>query len=276
MREGMVSYEGLSKAEVLAALYNAAVNKSHLFDKKMTIEEAENLLKGTMDFDYINGHCIKVNLSDDEGVDPRLYDRAYGFSAGLNAILDYVVGKRIGRDYILEKPKKKKKQTDEIIDKDTMVQSSTKVIEEPNIQEGIEAIEKELFKKKSERIGAIPELKFVKWGDYAKKHPATKTSNGTTVYSGQVLYIKTLKYNYTSKHIPRVSEVNIEIEKYNKILEENGVEDARLPKIIFGIINLLNKYKEILIDCENLDDVSGAVKHQVKEIKNAKASTISQ
>ena len=82
LEETMVKYNGLTKAEVLCALYNNAKGQGlGMFMLKkgdMTIEQAENLLKSTTSFDYIQGRVLKVDLSGDVGFEEWLYDRDNG------------------------------------------------------------------------------------------------------------------------------------------------------------------------------------------------------
>ncbi len=98
----MVSIKGLSKAKVLAALYNNAKPMGMGFLRavpgNMTEEQAEKHLKSGDDherdfgmntnklyFDYLNGRCLKVDLSKDE-FDPWGYDRDYGKGAAQKVI----------------------------------------------------------------------------------------------------------------------------------------------------------------------------------------------
>ena len=97
----MVNIKGLDKAAVLAALYNRAKIQGLGFlqacDGDMTTEQAQKLLEGeqTPDypitrrdqyFDYLYGRVMKVNLTSDEELDPRLYDRDNGEGAAAAAI----------------------------------------------------------------------------------------------------------------------------------------------------------------------------------------------
>ena len=89
----MVFYEGLTKAEVLCALYNNAQCQGlgflHYIPKDMTIEQAEELLKTTTEFDYLYGRVMKVDLSGDKGFEEWLYDRDNGKGAAQSALDDY-------------------------------------------------------------------------------------------------------------------------------------------------------------------------------------------
>ena len=93
----MVKYAKLTKAEVLAALYNNAKSLGiGIFireNKNMTIEEAERLLKINTSFDYIKGRVLKVDLSGDDGFDEWLYDRDNGKGAAQNALDTYFLEK---------------------------------------------------------------------------------------------------------------------------------------------------------------------------------------
>lgn len=86
----MVSIKGLSKPDVLAALYNRAHPQGmgfiHYTPEDMTKEQAELLLQQTNYFDYVRGRVMKVDLSSDEEFDERLYDRDNGFGAAQSAI----------------------------------------------------------------------------------------------------------------------------------------------------------------------------------------------
>lgn len=76
-----ISLSGLDKAEVLAALYNAAKPQGlgflHYNPSPMTVEEARQHLAGSTYFDYLQGRVMKVNLSGDE-LESRSYDRDNG------------------------------------------------------------------------------------------------------------------------------------------------------------------------------------------------------
>ena len=88
----MVKYNGLTKAEVLCALYNNAKSQGIglLICEKgnMTIKQAEKLLSETQTFDYIKGRVLKVDLTDDAGFEEWLYDRDNGEGAAQRAIDD--------------------------------------------------------------------------------------------------------------------------------------------------------------------------------------------
>jgi hypothetical protein len=90
---GWVNIEGLQKADVLAALYNASVARGNgLLDfdpRPMTREEAAELLRvaGLRPyFDYLHGRVMKIDLSGSKELDARLYDRDNGPGAAARAI----------------------------------------------------------------------------------------------------------------------------------------------------------------------------------------------
>ncbi len=91
--QGIVDLRGLSKAEVLAALYNAAspLGKGFLpaafSPGEMTVAEAEQHLAMTSRWDYLNGRSFKVDLSGDQ-FDPWLYDRDNGGPGTAEAIIE--------------------------------------------------------------------------------------------------------------------------------------------------------------------------------------------
>ena len=82
----MINTEGLSKAAVLAALYNNArtqgmASLNYKPDHIMTEEEAQEIIDDWGDklyFDYLYGRVLKVDLSYGSGFDERLYDRDNG------------------------------------------------------------------------------------------------------------------------------------------------------------------------------------------------------
>lgn len=87
----MINISGISKAKVLAALYNNSKPMGrgmlHYDPAMMTEGEAEELLKQESYFDYIKGRVMKVDLSTDE-FDPFLYDRDNGEGAAEEAIIN--------------------------------------------------------------------------------------------------------------------------------------------------------------------------------------------
>lgn len=94
-----ISIEGLSKAAVLAALYNGARQQGMGFadprgSKPMTEADAQTVLSeggwltnlpGHAYFDYLHGRVMKVDIGGDK-LDPYLYDRDNGPGAAAAAI----------------------------------------------------------------------------------------------------------------------------------------------------------------------------------------------
>lgn len=83
----MVNISGLSKAKVLAALYNASkplgISMGFLkYDPyDMSEEEAQSILDGGhLRFDYVKGRVMKVSLENDD-IYPGFYDRDNGQGA---------------------------------------------------------------------------------------------------------------------------------------------------------------------------------------------------
>jgi hypothetical protein len=81
---------GLSKAKVLAVLYNNAKVQGRGFlqaiDGDMSVEVAQAILdSGQKDFDYLYGRVMKVDLSGDE-VDTWGYNRDNGENAAENVV----------------------------------------------------------------------------------------------------------------------------------------------------------------------------------------------
>lgn len=91
----MVSIEGLDKAEVLLALYNAshiqgmgflaAVDHYGIEDARKDIEDMNTTFNGRLYFDYLHGRVIKTDISGDE-FDPYLFDRDNGEGSAEKAI----------------------------------------------------------------------------------------------------------------------------------------------------------------------------------------------
>lgn len=89
---------GIPKALILATLFNnaKAVGLSvfhHNPSEVMTVEEAEEILKSTVNFDYYRGRLLKIRFnlpgSDKENeFDTALYNRDYGDQAAENLIKD--------------------------------------------------------------------------------------------------------------------------------------------------------------------------------------------
>ena len=87
----MVNIHGLDKAEVLKALYDHSHIQGLGFlqavpEGTVTVEHCRDLLKDCSYFDYLYGRIIKVDLSDDECFDDRLYNRDNGPEAAQIAI----------------------------------------------------------------------------------------------------------------------------------------------------------------------------------------------
>lgn len=85
-----ISMEGLDKAAVLAALYNASkplgMGFLHYDPIPMTTEQARELFsEDHAYFDYLKGRVMKVDLGGNE-LDPYLYDRDNGDGAAAKAI----------------------------------------------------------------------------------------------------------------------------------------------------------------------------------------------
>lgn len=86
-----MNIQGLNKANVLAALYNAARAQGRGVlrndPKPMTTEAAQKCLDDNPGqyFDYLIGRVMKIDLSGDE-VDTYLYNRDNGVGAAERAI----------------------------------------------------------------------------------------------------------------------------------------------------------------------------------------------
>lgn len=73
----MINIKGLDKAQLLIELYNHSHQQGLGImqpSRSLTIEDAKKLLEQTTDFDYLYGRVMKVDLSDDEEFEERLYD----------------------------------------------------------------------------------------------------------------------------------------------------------------------------------------------------------
>lgn len=77
----MINIKGIDKAELLAALYNAAqplgMGFVHYDPQPMAADEAREILKRQTSFDYLKGRVMKVNLAGDSML-IDLYDRDNG------------------------------------------------------------------------------------------------------------------------------------------------------------------------------------------------------
>lgn len=85
-----LSQLGLSKAFVLATLYNASKPQGmgylHYTPDPMSLDEAQALLDaGTTYFDYLKGRVMKIDLRGDT-FDTRLYNRDNGANAAERAL----------------------------------------------------------------------------------------------------------------------------------------------------------------------------------------------
>lgn len=84
-----MNIKGLSKAKVLAALYNQAqplgMGMLQYTPEDMSEDEAQSILDRVTDFDYVKGRVLKVNLSGDE-VGTHLYNRDNGPGAAERAV----------------------------------------------------------------------------------------------------------------------------------------------------------------------------------------------
>lgn len=88
----MISLEGLNKAAVLAALYNASRQQGMGFFQsrgatEMTEEQAQQELDANprLYFDYLHGRVMKIDLRTDD-LEERLYDRDNGQGAAARVI----------------------------------------------------------------------------------------------------------------------------------------------------------------------------------------------
>ncbi len=89
-----VEIKGLSKAEVLAALFNASAPQGLGFLQSgygpnvMTIEDAEEIIEsGQTYFDYLAGRPLKTDLSEDS-FDPWGFDRDNGGDGAAQKVID--------------------------------------------------------------------------------------------------------------------------------------------------------------------------------------------
>lgn len=94
----IVQFEGLSREQVLCALYDASKPQGfgilHYDPLPLKIEEAKEVLSENEHVDYLKGRVIKVWLPKDaQDFDARLYDRDLGQGAAKAALEHY---KRLG------------------------------------------------------------------------------------------------------------------------------------------------------------------------------------
>ena len=92
----MVDITGLDKAQVLAALFNASKQQGMGFcdpsgATSISVEDARLIVESglrlglPLDFDYLRGRVMKVDISKDS-FNPSLYDRDVGQGAASRAI----------------------------------------------------------------------------------------------------------------------------------------------------------------------------------------------
>lgn len=85
----MINIKGLDKAELLVELYNHSHQQGLGMlqpAKNLTVEDAKKLLEQTTSFDYLYGKVMKINLSNDEQFEERLYDRDNGQGAAQKVV----------------------------------------------------------------------------------------------------------------------------------------------------------------------------------------------
>lgn len=90
----IVQFNGLTREQVLSALYNASKPQGlgilHYDPKTLTIAEAKEVLSKSEYVDYLKGRVIKVWLPENaKDFDARLYDRDCGTGAAKAAIERY-------------------------------------------------------------------------------------------------------------------------------------------------------------------------------------------
>jgi hypothetical protein len=83
---------GLSRAAVLAALYNAAKPQGASFirydPEPMTEDEAEAILAEQSAFGYLRGRAMHIGLSNDDSIDPVSYDHDNGVNHAADVIAE--------------------------------------------------------------------------------------------------------------------------------------------------------------------------------------------
>lgn len=87
----IVQFDGLTREQVLCALYNASNHKGlgilHYDPMPLKIDEARIVLSKSDHVDYLKGRVIKVELPKDaKEFDARLYDRDCGQGAARAAL----------------------------------------------------------------------------------------------------------------------------------------------------------------------------------------------
>ena len=88
--DSIISIAGLSKAKVLAALYNASKQQGMGFMHQrgalgMTEEQAATELEHSKYFDYLHGRVMKIALDSDD-LETSLYNRDNGQNAAERVI----------------------------------------------------------------------------------------------------------------------------------------------------------------------------------------------
>ena len=103
----MVNIKGLSKAAVLAALYNTSKPLGMGFlqynPKPMTEEEAAELLNKSNCFDYLYGRLMKIDLKSDDEFNEWGYDRDLGSGSAQRAIDLLRASRNVNNDEIRRK-----------------------------------------------------------------------------------------------------------------------------------------------------------------------------
>ena len=90
-----MNIEGIDKAELLAALYNGSEPLGfgflHATKKDMTYDEARAILdNGDLEFDYLKGRVMKIDLSEEKNFETRLYNRDNGYMAAERIIKNII------------------------------------------------------------------------------------------------------------------------------------------------------------------------------------------
>lgn len=85
----MIDITGLDKGAVLKALYDNSqplgMGFIHFVPGPMPLNEAQDIVSRCLDFDYLKGRILKVDLESDF-LDPWGYDRDNGQGAAARAI----------------------------------------------------------------------------------------------------------------------------------------------------------------------------------------------
>ncbi len=224
-------------------------NKLNVFSEMLEQKDCDicKVIDDTVDF--MNEWCTSGKLTKKNYIADEL-------SYAMSDIEKIITNEQVKQTLVEDKERKKDlvKSIKDFID----------IIKEFKLPEYLQYDAEELEKIIQNIQDRIPELKILKWADYAERYPNIKNDR------------EKLKYNYTSKHIHYASKVNIEIEKYNKAVDKNSIEDAERVELLDGIRFALNRHSRILIDCENFDDVENAVNQQNKRLKSVKRSTTPQ